>query len=64
MDKTFFELTVKTNQRTYNIRKITTGQGHYYTTDCLLDYLTENLNWAIDFIIEEAKETILDMSVL
>ena len=34
----FFDQTVK-NKVTYeNIRKIATGQGDDYTTDCLLDY--------------------------
>ena len=35
----FFDQTVKDNKVTYeNIRKIATGQGHDYTTGCLLDY--------------------------
>ena len=37
--KNFFDQPVKSNMRTYdNIRKILTGQGDDYTTDCLLDY--------------------------
>ena len=35
----FFDQPVKNNKITYdNIRKIATGQGDDYTTDCLLDY--------------------------
>ena len=38
--KNFFNLPVKHHKVTYeNIWKITTGQGDYYTTDCLLDYI-------------------------
>ena len=34
----FFNPSLKNNLRTYeNIQKITTGQGHDYTTGCLLD---------------------------
>ena len=34
-----FDQPVKNNKVTYeNIRKIATGQGDDYTTDCLLDY--------------------------
>ena len=94
----FFDQPIKNNKVTYeNIRKIATGQGDDYTTDCLLDYpyfmdtykmiavdlskqqaldadpraiqqinFTANLdrtgNTSFYFIIEEAKETILDFS--
>ena len=94
----FFDQPIKNNKVTYdNIRKIATGQGDYYTTDCLLDYtyfantykmiavdlskqqaldadpraiqqinFTANLdragNTRVYFILEEAKETILDFS--
>ena len=35
----FFDQPIKNNKVTYqNIRKIATGQGHDYTTGCLLDY--------------------------
>ena len=106
-EKNFFDQPFKNNLRTYdNIRNITTGQGDYYTTGCLLDYnylsnyyktiaidlskqqaldannpkaiqqinFTGNLirrnvesesrndNTIMFFIIEEAKETILDFS--
>ena len=95
--RSFFNQPVKNNVITYNIRKITTGQGDDYTTGCLLDYnyfnnyykmiaidlskqqaldadpkaiqqinFTANLeqegNTTMFFIIEEAKETILDFS--
>ena len=97
-----FDQPVKHHLRTYeNIRKITMGQGEYYTTGCLLDYpyfkenykliavllskqqaldadpkaiqqinFARNLardptaNTTVFFIIEEAKETILDFSQL
>ena len=78
--KNFFDRPVKNGIRTYNnIRKISTGQGDYYTTGCLLhyNYFKEHYKMiAIDlskqqeldyenqsiifFIIEEAKETVLD----
>ena len=36
----FFDQSLKNDFRTYgNILKIATGQGDYYTTDCLLDYV-------------------------
>ena len=35
----FFDQPIKNKKVTYkNIKKITTGQGDYYTTGCLLDY--------------------------
>ena len=37
--ETFFDQPINSNIKTYeNIRKIATGQGDDYTTDCLLDY--------------------------
>ena len=37
--KNFFDQPITNNLKTYdNIRKIATGQGHDYTTGCLLDY--------------------------
>ena len=37
--KNFFDQPINSNLKTYeNIRKIATGQGDHYTTDCLLDY--------------------------
>ena len=38
--KKFFDQPVKNNKVTYeNTRKVATGQGDDYTTDCLLDYI-------------------------
>ena len=38
-EKFFFDQSVKSNMRTCdNIRKIATGEGDDYTTECLLDY--------------------------
>ena len=38
--KNFFDQPIKNDKITYeNIRKIATGQGDDYTTDCLLDYV-------------------------
>ena len=35
----YFDQPVKYDLGTYdNIQMIKTGQGHYYATDCLLDY--------------------------
>ena len=93
MEKTFLISWLKTNNRTYDIWKISTGQGDDYATGCLLDYnyfkehykriatywskqqeldsdpkliqqmnFTENLEQQAFFIIEEAKETVLDFS--
>ena len=97
-EENLFDQLIKNNKVTYeNIRKIATGQGDHYTTDCLLDYsysvdtykmiavdlskqqaldadprairqitFTANLDRAgstrVYFILEEAKETILDFS--
>ena len=39
-EKNFFDQPVKNNKVTFeNIRKLATGQGDDYTTDCLLDYI-------------------------
>ena len=98
MEKNFFDQPTQNNKETYeNIRKITTDQGYYDATRCLLDYTyfkdyykmvavdlskqrainfdqksiqqinsTANLgrvgNTRIYFILEEAKETVLDFS--
>ena len=38
-EKCFFDQPVKNNKIIYkNIRKTTNGEGHDYTTSCLLDY--------------------------
>ena len=92
-ERNFFDQPIKTDLKPYdNIRKKATGQGHDYTTGCLLDYqyfkkhskfiaidlykqknqmLIQN-NFTGDlrrvegstlfFLIEEAKETVLDFS--
>ena len=96
--KDFFDQPINSSLKTYdNIRKVVTGQGDDYTTDCLLDYIyfknyykmivvdlskqqaldadpkaiqqinfTANLdragNTRIYFILEEAKETIFELS--
>ena len=37
--RNFFDQPIKNGFKTYdNIRKIATGQGDDYTTECLLDY--------------------------
>ena len=37
--KNLFDQPINSTSKTYeNIRKITTGQGDYYITGCLLDY--------------------------
>ena len=94
----FFDQPIKNNKVTYeSIRKIATGQGDDYATDCLLDYpyfmdtykmiavdlskqqaldadlkAIQQINFTANldrtgktrfyFILEEAKETILDFS--
>ena len=46
--------------KTYkNIRKITTGQGDDYTTDCLLDYSYFNENYKL-IAIDVSKQHALD----
>ena len=59
----FFDQPIKNNKVTYdNIRKIATGLGDDYTTGCLLDYPYFANTTRVYFILEEAKETILDFS--
>ena len=96
--KNYFDQPINHDTKTFqNIRKIASGQGDDYATDCLLDYpyfkenykmiaidfikqkaldadpraiqqinFTANLerveNTTMFFIIEEAKETVLDVS--
>ena len=58
--KNFFDQPIRNNKVTYkNIRKIATGQGDDYTTGAILDRAG---NTRIFFILEEAKETVLDFS--
>ena len=35
----FFDQPIKNDLKTYNIKKIATGQGDDYKNGCLLDYL-------------------------
>ena len=52
--KNFFDQPVKNTKITYeNFRKIVTGQGDHYTTDCLLDY---------SFFINSYKVIAIDLS--
>ena len=52
--KNFFDRPVKNGIRTYNnIRKISTGQGDYYTTGCLLHY---------NYFKEHYKMIVIDLS--
>ena len=55
-----FDQPIKNNKVTYeNIRKIATGQGDDYTTDCLLDY--PYVNDTYKFIaIDLSKQQALD----
>ena len=56
-----FDQTVKSNLITYdNIRKITIGQGDYYTTGCLLDYNYFN-NYYKMIAIDLSKQQALDV---
>ena len=39
MEKNFYDQTIDSDMKRYKqIRKVTAGQGEYYTTGCLLDY--------------------------
>ena len=58
--KNFFNQPVKLHKVTHeNIRKITTGQGEYYTTDCLLDYIYFKNYYKI-IAIDLSKQQALD----
>ena len=59
--RNFFDQTVKNNLITYDdIRKITIGQGDYYTTGCLLDYYYFN-NYYKMIAIDLSKQQALDV---
>ena len=61
----FFQQLIKNDLGTAdNISKITTSQGDDCTTGCLLDYpnFEKYRLIAIDNLIEETKETVLDSS--
>ena len=56
----FFDQPIKNNKVTYeNIRKITTGQGHDYTTGCLLDYSYFKDTYKM-IAIDLSKQQVLD----
>ena len=56
----FFDQPIKNNKVTYeNIRKIATGQGDHYTTDCLLDYIHFK-NYYKMIVVDLSKQRALD----
>ena len=58
--KKFFDQPVKNNKVTYeNTRKVATGQGDDYTTDCLLDYIYFKNYYKI-IAIDLSKQQALD----
>ena len=58
--KNFFDQPVKDDKVTYeNIRKIATGQGDYYTADCLLDYIYFK-NYYTMIAVDLSKKQALD----
>ena len=58
--KNFFDQPIKNNKITFeNIKKIATGQGDYYTTGCLLDYIYFKDYYkmiAVDLIKQQTKD--------
>ena len=57
MEEKILDQQVKNDIKTYgNIRKIATGQGDDFTSDCLLDYpsFKENYNIGIDLSKQQA----------
>ena len=55
-----FDQPIKNNKVTYeNIRKIATGQGDDYTTDCLLDYPYFKDNYKM-IAVDLSKQQVLD----
>ena len=60
--KNFFNQPVKYDKVTYeNIRKIATGQGDDYTTDCLLDYIYFK-NYYKMIAVDLSKQQALDVN--
>ena len=58
--KKFFDQPVKSNLKTYeNIRKVATGKGDDYATDCLLDYIYFN-NYYKMIVVDLSKQQALD----
>ena len=59
-EENFFDQPVKNNKVTYHkIRKIATGQGNDYTTDCLLDY-SYSMDTYKMIAIDLSKQQVLD----
>ena len=59
----FFDQPINSNLKTYeNIRRIATGQGDDYTTDCLLDYFCFKKNYKM-IAIDLSKQQVLDMQI-
>ena len=59
--KKFFDQPVKNNKVTYeNTRKVATGQGDDYTTDCLLDYIYFK-NYYKMIAVDLSKQQALDV---
>ena len=59
--QSFFDKPVKNDLRTFdNIRKIATGQGDDYITDCLLDYNYFNKYYKM-IAIDSSKQQALDV---
>ena len=55
-----FDQPVKNNKITYeNIRKIATGKGDGYTSDCLLDYTFFKNNYTM-IVVDLSKQQALD----
>ena len=58
--RNFFDKPINNMNKTYeNIRKITTGKGDDYTTDCLLDYSYFKENYKL-IAIDLSKQQALD----
>ena len=61
--KNFFDQPINSNLKTYeNIRRIATGQGDDYTTDCLLDYFCFKKNYKM-IAIDLSKQEVFDMQI-
>ena len=59
-EKIFFDQPVKNNKVTFEIiRKLATGQGDYYTTGCLLDYIYFK-NYQKMIAVDLSKQQTLD----
>ena len=58
-EKKLFDQPVKSDKRTYDIKKIATAQGNDYTVGCLLDYLYFKDHYKI-IVIDLSKQQALD----